>query len=194
MPAAVSDRLDGDLAALLDRITAGDAARAVLAGTAHVTEAMDRLEAEGFLLEAAQLAAHALPRREAVWWACMCARHTAPAGAEELAALRDAAETWVRRQTDSARHAAFELAQAQGLDSPEAWAAMGAFWAGDSIAPPAVPKVSPAPHLTGTAVAGAINLAAVRDDPLRRDARLARFLDSARDIAAGGAGRLPPEG
>jgi hypothetical protein len=57
-----------------------------------------------------------------------------------------------------------------------------------------VPTVAPAPHLTGTAVAGAINLAAVRGDPLRRDARLARFLDSARDIAAGGAGRLPAAG
>jgi hypothetical protein len=34
----------------------------------------------------------------------------------------------------------------------------------------------------------------VRGDPVKRDARLARFLESARDIAAGGAGRLPPGG
>jgi hypothetical protein len=54
--------------------------------------------------------------------------------------------------------------------------------------------VPPAPHLTGTAVAGSVNLAAVRGDPLRCDARLARFLESARDIASGGAGRLAAGG
>jgi hypothetical protein len=195
MSAVLRGRLDANLPELLDRVAAGPAALAALAGAACTAEAIERLAAAGFLAEAGTLAAHALPKREAVWWACMCARHTAPAAeAPRLAALRDAAETWVRRQTDEARRAAFDLAQASGLDTPEAWAAMGAFWAGESIAPRAVPKVAPAPHLTGTAVAGAINLAAVRGDPLRRDARLARFLDSARDIAAGGAGRLPAAG
>jgi hypothetical protein len=61
------------------------------------------------------------------------------------------------------------------------------------MAPPEAPKVPPAPHLAGLAVAGAVNLSSVRGDPLRRDERLTRFLDSARDIARGGAGRLPPE-
>lgn len=188
-------KLDGPLEELVARIAAPPEALAAIAGATHVPEAMERLAAAGFLLEAAKLAAHALPKREAVWWACMCARHTAPvSGAEHLGELCDAAETWVRRQTDETRRAAFELAQARGLDTPEAWAAVGAFWAGDSMAPPDVPKVPPAPHLTGTAIAGSINLAAVRGDPLRRDARLARFLDAARDIAAGGAGRMPPGG
>jgi hypothetical protein len=196
MSAVLRGRLDANLPGLLDRVAAGPAALAAMAGATGSAEAIERLAAAGFLAEAATLAAHALPKREAVWWACMCARHAAPAAAEaaRLAVLRDAVETWVRRQTDQARRAAFDLAQAGGLDSPEAWAAMGAFWAGESIAPRAVPTVAPAPHLTGTAVAGAINLAAVRGDPLRRDARLARFLDSARDIAAGGAGRLPAAG
>jgi hypothetical protein len=43
-------------------------------------------------------------------------------------------------------------------------------------------------------VAGSVLLAAVRDPPDRREARLGRFLASARDIAAGGTGRLAPEG
>jgi hypothetical protein len=188
-------KLDGPLAELVGRIAAPPEALAAIAGAAGVPEAIGRLSAAGFLLEAAKLVAHALPKREAVWWACMCARHTAPAeGAEHLAELCAAAETWVRRQSDETRRAAFEMAQARGLDTPEAWAAVGAFWAGDSMAPPDVPKVPPAPHLTGTAVSGSINLAAVRGDPLKRDARLARFIEAARDIAAGGAGRLPPGG
>ncbi|WP_240791329.1 DUF6931 family protein [Roseomonas sp. AR75] len=188
-------KLDGPLEELVGRIAAPPEALAAIAGIARVPDAIERLAGSGFLLEAAKLAAHALPKREAVWWACMCARHTMPAtGAEKLVELCSAAETWVRRQSDETRRAAFELAQKHGFDTPEAWAAVGAFWAGDSMAPPDVPKVPPAPHLTGTAISGSVNLAAVRGDPLKRDARLARFLDAARDIAAGGAGRLPPEG
>jgi len=188
-------KLDGPFAELIGRIAAPPEALAAIGGAARVSEALERLSAAGFLLEAAKLTAHALPKREAVWWACMCARHTVAADAPPaLAELCAAAETWVRKQSDESRRAAFELAQAQGFDTPEAWACVGAFWSGDSMAPPDVPKVPPAPHLAGTAVAGSVNLAAVRGDPLRRDARLGRFLESARDIAIGGAGRLAAGG
>jgi hypothetical protein len=43
------------------------------------------------------------------------------------------------------------------------------------------------------AIAGSIMLAAVRTKPERAEARHRRFLESGRDIAAGGAGRLVPE-
>jgi hypothetical protein len=193
-PATAPFKLDGPLPELLARIDAPAEAQPALADVRNAAEAMERLAAAGFLLEAAKLTAHALPKREAVWWACMCARHTAPEGVPALADLVAAAETWVRKQSDETRRAAFDLAQAKGLDTPEAWACVGAFWSGDSMAPPGLPKVAPAPHLCGTAVAGSINLAAVRFDPARARARLGRFLDSAREIATGGAGRLPPGG
>jgi hypothetical protein len=61
------------------------------------------------------------------------------------------------------------------------------------MAPEGQPVVPPAEHLTGVAVSGAVLLAAVRRHPERAEARFLRFLDSARDIAAGGAGRLEPE-
>jgi hypothetical protein len=53
--------------------------------------------------------------------------------------------------------------------------------------------VAPPPHLTGVAVAGAVALASVRNDAARQKQRLALFLRSAQDIAAGGSGRLAPE-
>ena len=43
------------------------------------------------------------------------------------------------------------------------------------------------------AIAGGVIIAALRGDPARAADRFARFLLSARDIAAGGAGRLAPE-
>jgi hypothetical protein len=100
----------------------------------------------------------------------------------------------VRKPTDEAlRRAAWEAAQRTAFRSPEAWAAAGAFWSGGSLSPEGQPAVPPGEHLTGVAICGAVVLAAVRSKPERAPERLTRFLAAARDIAAGGAGRIPPE-
>ncbi len=169
-------------------------AAALLAGRTDVPGALAALAGGGFLVEASRMVAHALPRREAVWWACMCAAHTAPPDlAEPDRRARELAEEWVRKQADEVRRAAMAEAERAGFGSPECWAAVGAFWSGDSMSPLGQPLVPPAPHLAGTAVAGSVALAAVRSDPSRQKLRLQRFLESARDIAAGGTGRLVPE-
>lgn len=184
----------GDLATLRAHLALGPEATAVTEPCTQVPDALERLEAAGFLTEATRLVAHALPKREAVWWACMCASHTAPADLPVAdRAAREAAEDWVRQQTDKSRRLAWDRAQASGCVSPEAWAAVAAFWSGDSMSPEGQPAVPPAPHLAGTAAAGAVALASVRGDVTRREARLRRFLESGRNIAAGGPGRLPPE-
>jgi len=183
-----------DLAVLLPRLTLGPEATAVTDGCTQVAEALDRLETAGFLLEATRLIAHALPKRESVWWAAMCAAHTAPADLPPAdRAAREAAEEWVRQQTDKSRRIAWDRAQESGCASPEAWAAIAAFWSGDSMSPEGQPAVPPAPHLSATAAAGAIALASARGAAVRREARLRRFLESGRNIAAGGPGRLPAE-
>jgi hypothetical protein len=185
---------DTDFTAIRPRVGLSTGAATVLTNVTLVPDALQRLEAGGFLVEAARLVAHSLPKREAVWWACMCAFHTAPPDLSENDRLaRELAESWVRLQTDKLRREAMAKAEAGDFATPEAWAAVAAFWSGDSMAPEGQAAVPPAPHLCGTAVAGAIVLAAVRGDPLRQPARLKRFLESGRNIAAGGPGRLPPE-
>ena len=183
-----------DLAAHGPLIALPTGAATAVQGCAAVGEALDRLEAGGFLVEATRLVAHALPRREAVWWACMCATHTAPPDLPDPdRKARETAEHWVRQQSEKLRREAMALAEASGFATPEAWAGVAAFWCGDSMAPEGQPAVPPAPHLAQTAVAGAIALASVRGDPRRQASRLKRFLESGRNIAAGGPGRLPAE-
>jgi hypothetical protein len=183
-----------DFPALLPRLDLPAAARLAVQSCPSAIEALPALEEGNFLLEAARLVAHALPKREAVWWACMCALHTAPPDLPEPDRLaREAAELWVRQQSDATRRAAMEFAEAVEFATPEAWTAVAAFWSGESLAPEGQPAVPPAPHLTGTAVAGSVAMAAVRGDVMRRTARLRRFLESGRNIAAGGPGRLGPE-
>ncbi len=188
-------KLNDDLPALLSKAGLAVAAAQCAAAAAGTAAALQALEAAELFAEATRLAAHALPRREAVWWACMCARHTPPAVLPDAdRAAVDAAEQWVRTGEDADRRTAFGHAEQAGFASPEAWAAVGAFWSGDSLAPLGQAPVAPPEHVAAAAVAGAVALASVRDDPSRRDVRLRRFLASAREIASGGAGRLPPEG
>lgn len=188
-------KLATPLAPLLPRLELEPGPAAAIAGLQTAAEAVERLEAGGFGNDALRLAAHALPKREAVWWACMCAAAVPdPALAPADAAARLAAEAWVRKPTDDAlRRAAWEAAQKTAYRSPEAWAAVGAFWSGGSMSPVGQPAVPPADHLTGVAISGAVVMAAVRRQPERAAARIPIFLAAARDIAAGGAGRIPPE-
>lgn len=136
---------------------------------------------------AARLLAHALPEREATWWACMCVAATAPqARSGELLQAAVAAEAWVRRPSEAARRGASEAARNGSAAEPEIWAARAAALAGVAAAPD---RSLHAGHAADAAVA----LAADRGDPGRRVERVRRFIDSGRDIAAGGSGRLASE-
>ncbi|MBS7813315.1 DUF6931 family protein [Roseococcus pinisoli] len=188
------NKLATALEPLLPRLELDGAGISLVAGLTDAAAGVARLAEAGRMPDALRLVAHALPKREAVWWACMCARavpveETPACDAEALAA----AESWVRRPDEAARRATMEVAQKGGFRSPEAWAAVAAFWSGGSMAPEGQPVVPPADHLTGVAVAGAIILAATRIKPEKAEDRFLRFLQSARDIADGGAGRLEPE-
>lgn len=188
-------KLAAPLPPLLPRLELEPPVAALLAGVPTAADGLLRLEEAGLRNEAARLAAHALPKREAVWWGCMCARAVPdPALPAPDAEALLAAEAWVRKPGDEAlRRAAMEAAQKTAFRSPEAWAAVGAFWSSGSMAPAGQPVVPPPDHLTGVAVSGGVVLAAVRNRPERAQDRLGRFLAAARDIAAGGAGRIPPE-
>ncbi|MBX9701878.1 MAG: hypothetical protein K2X74_20755 [Acetobacteraceae bacterium] len=193
-PATARGKLAVPLQPLVPRLELEPPVQQLLAGLASVEEGLARLEAEAQLMPACRLVAHALPKREAVWWACMCARAVPDEKAVPLdAAALEAAETWVRRPDEAARRACMAAAEKSNFRSTEAWAAVGAFWSGGSMAPEGQPVIPPGDHLTGTAIAGAVILAGVRRTPQHLDARLTRFLASAREIAAGGAGRMPVE-
>ena len=191
---APPSKLAVPLAPLLPHMELDAAGRQLLDGAADAATGVERLQGAGRMTEAARIVAYALPKREAVWWACMCARAAPDATPtpEDRAAL-DAAETWVRMPDERARRAAMTAAEKAGFNSAEAWAAVGAFWSGGSMAPEGQMVVPPPDHLTATAVTGAVMLAAVRHTPDKRQERLERFVASACDIAGGGAGRLQPE-
>lgn len=120
-------KLSGPLAPLLPRLELDAAGLACVADAEGVAEAAARLRAAGHLEDEARLFAYALPRREAVWWACMCARAVPDPGLPAADALAlEAAERWVRRPDDGNRRAAVAAAEATAHRTAEAWAAQAA--------------------------------------------------------------------
>jgi|ERR1700722_378173 hypothetical protein len=183
-----------DVAIACGRANLPPEAQAALQGCTDVPDALTRLEAAGFLSEAIRVLAQSLPKRENVWWACMCAANTAPADlGEPDRQAREIAEVWVRQQKDEQRRQAMKLAEDAKFGSPEAWAGVAAFWSGDSLTPVELPAVPPPPQAAGNAVSAAISLSVVRGDLTKQQERLKRFLESGRNIASGGPGRMAPE-
>ena len=76
-------------------------------------------------------------------------------------------------------------AEAAGLDTPAGCLAVAAFFSGGSIAPEGLPPVPPSEPMTGTAVAGAVKLAAVLKDPARAPEKFAAFLKLGSEVAEG---------
>jgi len=165
--------------AICTGIDLSDAARACLAASPAAPAWLAALLRAGCGHDAVIFLAHALPRAQAVRWACDCveaagaagstpAAHVAVSTARAWASMPDAA-----RCTDAAR-----AADVATLDTESAarFAAFAAAWSGESLAPEGQPVVAPAPALGARAVAAAVRLAAALGDPAGMRARLDDFI------------------
>jgi hypothetical protein len=117
-------------------------------------------------LDAFDFLAHALPKREAIWWACLAVRHAqGPAlPPKECTALK-AAVQWVLEPDETRRRAAQEAGTAAEFSTPAGLAALAVYGSGGSLGPAKFPEVPPEPYMTAQAVSGSLALASVRVDP-----------------------------
>jgi hypothetical protein len=172
------------------RVTLSDEAQELIAGAADTPSCLRRLMDAKCYPDAVRFLAGALPRREAVWWACTAARIALqPEAKPAVVAALDAAEAWVFRPTEETRRATKDKAEAARLDNPAAWSAMAAFWSGGSISDAGGPAVEPDAKLLPVAVSGAVMFAAVQRDPIRAEEHYQVLLAAGLDIADGGTGR-----
>jgi hypothetical protein len=193
----------GPAATLAAKVNLSDEARALLRPEWPSRPYLEALVAAGHLVDAIRFLAWALPRREAVWWACQCIRAanptvaasgslagsqptTGPVVATEDAAALVAAEKWSSSATEDHRRAAFAAAEAAKFETPAALAALAAFWSGGSLAPPKLPVVPPAEKLCPEAIGNAVILAGVLHEPEKADEKYRAFLQLGQDVAAGG--------
>lgn len=202
-PPAKPARLAADVA---KPVSLSAKAKALLTPALTPRQYFDALAAAALQEDAIRFLALALPKREAVWWGCVCLKDAVPPPpvaaqspargraapapppptppADPAARAAAAAELWTKDPSEPNRRAAGAAADAAGYDTPPGLLAAAAFWSGGSLAPPDLPVVPPREELTGIAVGGALVLAAI-DEPEKAAATRARFLAAGTEIASG---------
>jgi hypothetical protein len=130
---------------------------------------VQKLSAQGKLQDAMTFCAYLLPRREAVWWACGCARSLLGDIRQNEAGGLLAAEAWVHEPDEEHRLAALAIGKGSDSNHPFTWLALAAGWSGGLLAPHPERPV-PMPHyMTARAVRIAVILCV---GSLKTDARL----------------------
>lgn len=143
--------------------------------------------------DAANLLAHALPQREAVWWAVrICEDYldtvdAPPAQREEEEPVLRLSRDWVREPQEDKRIAVYTTASALPHRSPVHWVGMSVFWSTGNITPDAGVVTPPPPYLYARAVSASVDLAAGLS-VVEREALYLRAIGRGLDIAAGGDG------
>jgi hypothetical protein len=136
--------------------------------------------------DAVMLMAHAMPKREAIWWACQCVRLVeGEAISPQALDLVAEAEAWVAKPTDEQRRKAFEKAEAANFDPPAGFVGMAVFFSSGSLSLPNLPPVPPKEHLSAGMVGNAVKVAAVAKGGARAPELFPLFFAMGFDVAAG---------
>jgi hypothetical protein len=175
---------------ICEGIDLSDQASALLEDNPTVVNYLQELIILEFYLDAVRFLAHALPKREATWWACLCARNewTEKTPTNEIKAV-ELAEAWVYEPTEDNRVLILPVTEELTYKTAASWAAIAAFWSGDDISPVPQAVIPPPEKLYAKAVIGAVLLSAVQGSPSNVNENYQLFLQQGINIANGGNGR-----
>jgi hypothetical protein len=155
----------------------GEEAMALARPDLHPLDFVALLMKKALYPDAVRFVAHALPKREAVWWGWVCARRAAgDSPPPKIKAALDATEKWVAQPNEENRRLAMAAAQQAELSTAAGCAGLAAFFSGGSLAPPDAPAVPPGEFLTAKAVTGAVIFAAVAREPERAPEKFRSYL------------------
>jgi hypothetical protein len=134
--------------------------------------------------DAVRFLAHALPKREAVWWAWVSVRRAAgDEPANEIREVLEATEAWIKDPTDQNRRLAMEKAETADFSTAAGCAGLAAFLSGDSLAPPDMEPVAPGEYMAANAITGSIVLAAVLEEPENATEKFRGFVEQGMGVA-----------
>lgn len=152
-------------------------------------EYINKLLEKEYFADSVIFLAHALPKREAIWWACLCSKIVTndDTKADDLASL-SMSEKWVYEPDDNKRRMCGTLAEKGEYKSAQNWTAAAVFWSGGSITDEGEPAMEPAPYLYAHAVSGAILNAVGVSGADDIDVQFQEFIKSGLNIADGGNG------
>lgn len=159
-----------DAVSLCDAAEISPEARALLGDGVAAKEFTEQLIADGHFSDAIAFLAHALPRREAIWWAMVCARAAVGQEPEEpVHATLEIIRQWIAEPTDEHRRQAFQMGEALGYATPVGCATVAIFLSGETLGLPDTPPIPPEEYAGAKAIVGSVNLAALQrnqEDPV----------------------------
>jgi len=161
-----------------------DGARALLQPEMAPERYVSVLVERGEFADAVRFLAHALPKREAVWWAWFCARRSAgPNPPPVIQTSLAATEKWIAQPNEENRRGAMKAAEGAQFGTAAGCAGLGAFFSGGSLAPPEAPVTPPSEFMTAKAVAGAVIMAAVASEPEKAPEKYRIFIAQGIEVA-----------
>jgi hypothetical protein len=176
----------GKAADLGQRFTLSEPAARLLTDDLTPERYLDLLAEKHLHADAVRVLAYGLPKREAVWWACLCLREALGANAPPKAQRAlEAAEQWVTSPSEANRRAAKQAAEAAGIGTPAGLTALAASWSGGGPMHSAGSGVSSPDNLTAEGVAGAVLLAVAGAPPDDVAGRWRWFLALGLAVASG---------
>jgi hypothetical protein len=144
----------------------GEEAMALVRPELHPLDLVAVLMEKSLFPDAVRFIAHALPKREAVWWGWVCARRSAGENPPpKIKSALDATERWIAQPSEDNRRLAMAAAEKAELSTAAGCAGLAAFFTGGSLGPPEAPPVPPGEFLAAKAVAGAVIFAALAKQP-----------------------------
>jgi hypothetical protein len=152
-----------------------------------VAVALDRFVSSGHLAEARRLLAYAMERRDAVWWAFLCAAEALRHKPMEPSQARglDLALAWLVNPSDSGRRECKNAIYACGPTSIAGILCLAVWLSGGSISPYAGRHIEPNPHACGKLCGAVVYLCSVYFDPIRWKTCLRHFIDTGLCVARG---------
>lgn len=186
MSTAIQTTVPKTAAEVCQRFNPSDETKSLLREGVTPREFLNTLIEKQHFQDACRFLSHSIPKREAVWWACLCGRLVNGANPPpEVAAAQQAAEKWVVETSEENRRAAMPAAEAAQFKTVAGCAALAAFFSGGSLAPPNVPVVPPGEWLTSQVVAGAVMIAAVQTEPEKAPEKYRKYLSLGMEVANG---------
>lgn len=137
---------------------------------------VDLLLAQELNEDALAFLAHALPRRDALWWGLRCVRAITPAQpAPEIAAALEAANAWITSPGDERRRKSMLAAEAATYGTPAGCIALAVFFSEGSMSPPDCPAVPVGEWFCARTLAAAVILSSLAPGPEQVAATARKF-------------------
>lgn len=152
--------------------------RALLSPELTPRQYFDRLRANGHYADARRVLAHALSRRRALWWGCLCAADAYEPHPEhpDWQAL-DIVARYVVAGNEPERRLIETISKDMAVETPGGCLLMAAFFSGGSTSTVDRPFVPPKSFVTCRLVGASVYLASVWNDPPHYVDHLRNYLD-----------------